>query len=65
MTDERTPERDQRREDDSLTQRPAPRDEDQPAGKDAQQKPKNPNPWTREGADAPDAADIEDPREQR
>ena len=24
-----------------------------------------PNPWLKEGADAPDAADIEDPSEQR
>jgi hypothetical protein len=24
-----------------------------------------PNPWLKEGADAPDAADIEDPTEQR
>ena len=24
-----------------------------------------PNPWLKEGADAPDAADIEDPDEQR
>ena len=81
MTDERAPERDQRREQDqrpdqrleqdqrperdSSTLGPATRDEDRPATKDAQPKPKNPNPWTREGADAPDAADIEDPREQR
>ena len=27
--------------------------------------PQEPNPWLREGADAPDAADIEDPSEQR
>jgi hypothetical protein len=27
--------------------------------------PEEPNPWLREGADAPDAADIEDPAEQR
>ena len=27
--------------------------------------PREPNPWLREGADAPDAADIEDPSEQR
>jgi len=33
-------------------QRPAPPDED-------------PNLWTREGTDAPDAADIEEPEEQR
>jgi hypothetical protein len=28
-------------------------------------KPEEPNPWLKEGADAPDAADIEDPAEQR
>ena len=28
-------------------------------------KPTEPNPWLKEGADAPDAADIEDPSEQR
>jgi hypothetical protein len=28
-------------------------------------KPEEPNPWLKEGADAPDAADIEDPGEQR
>ena len=28
-------------------------------------KPEEPNPWLKEGADAPDAADIEDPDEQR
>jgi hypothetical protein len=28
-------------------------------------KPEEPNPWLKEGADAPDAADIEDPSEQR
>lgn len=65
MTDERTPKRDQGPERDSSTQRPPRRDEDRPATEDERQKPKNPNPWTREGADAPDAADIEDPREQR
>jgi hypothetical protein len=27
--------------------------------------PEEPNPWLKEGADAPDAADIEDPDEQR
>ena len=27
--------------------------------------PEEPNPWLRDGADAPDAADIEDPSEQR
>ena len=27
--------------------------------------PQEPNPWLKEGADAPDAADIEDPSEQR
>jgi hypothetical protein len=28
-------------------------------------KPEEENPWLKEGADAPDAADIEDPTEQR
>ena len=28
-------------------------------------KPEEDNPWLKEGADAPDAADIEDPTEQR
>jgi hypothetical protein len=28
-------------------------------------KPEEPSPWLKEGADAPDAADIEDPSEQR
>ena len=28
-------------------------------------RPRKPNPWLEEGADAPDAADIEDPDEQR
>lgn len=28
-------------------------------------KPEESNPWLKEGADAPDAADIEDPSEQR
>ena len=28
-------------------------------------KPDEPNPWLKEGADAPDAADIADPSEQR
>lgn len=28
-------------------------------------KPEEDNPWLKEGADAPDAADIEDPAEQR
>jgi hypothetical protein len=27
--------------------------------------PEEPNPWLKEGADAPDAADIEEPSEQR
>jgi hypothetical protein len=29
------------------------------------EKPEEPNPWLKDGADAPDAADIEDPGEQR
>jgi hypothetical protein len=29
------------------------------------EKPAEPNPWLKEGADAPDAADIEDPTTQR
>jgi len=38
----------------------APPDLDGPA-----EPPEEPNPWLKEGADAPDAADIEDPDEQR
>ncbi|MEA2612319.1 MAG: hypothetical protein QOI52_278, partial [Chloroflexota bacterium] len=34
-----------------------------PAGTTEQ--PEETNPWLKEGADAPDAADIEDPTEQR
>jgi hypothetical protein len=36
---------------------PEPEAPDEPA--------EEPNPWLKEGADAPDAADIEDPDEQR
>ena len=35
------------------------------APSDADGKPEEPNPWLKEGADAPDAADIEDPTTQR
>lgn len=38
----------------------APRDPDGTADQ-----PEESNPWLKEGADAPDAADIEDPTEQR
>ena len=41
----------------------APADPDGTA--DKPDKPEEPNPWLKEGADAPDAADIEDPTEQR
>lgn len=42
------------------------RDTDSPAERDkATDPPEEPNPWLKEGADAPDAADIEDPAEQR
>jgi hypothetical protein len=60
MTDERTRERDPRLEPEPGTERPATRDEDRPEKTEP-----NTNPWTREGADAPDAADIEEPEEQR
>ena len=58
MTDERTPERDPRVDPEQPEDRPE--EEPRPDGTD-----ENPNPWTREGADAPDAADIEEPDEQR
>jgi hypothetical protein len=39
---------------------------DAPSDPDASgAKPEEPNPWLKEGADAPDAADIADPSEQR
>jgi hypothetical protein len=41
----------------------APSDPDGTAEEPA--KPEEPNPWLKEGADAPDAADIEDPTTQR
>lgn len=42
------------------------READTPADPDAASTPpEEPNPWLKEGADAPDAADIEDPAEQR
>ena len=42
------------------------RDTDMPAERDkATDPPEESNPWLKEGADAPDAADIEDPTEQR
>jgi hypothetical protein len=58
MTDERAPERDPRVE-------PEHPKEAQEGGHEPDPKNENPNPWTREGADAPDAADIEEPEEQR
>jgi hypothetical protein len=36
-----------------------------PAPDGTTDQPEEPNPWLKEGADAPDAADIEDPTEQR
>ena len=44
-------------EDTYETERPEPESPAEP--------PEEPNPWLKEGADAPDAADIEDPDEQR
>jgi hypothetical protein len=42
------------------------RGEDAPVDPDGTaDQPEEPNPWLKEGADAPDAADIEDPSEQR
>jgi hypothetical protein len=58
MTDERTRERDSRVDPEQPKDRPE--DEPRPDSTD-----EDPNPWTREGADAPDAADIEEPDEQR
>jgi hypothetical protein len=57
MTDERAPERDPRVDPERSTERPV---AGRPDSTD-----EDPNPWTREGADAPDAADIEEPEEQR
>jgi hypothetical protein len=56
MTDERAPE-DPRVDPERSRERP---DDGRPDSTD-----EDPNPWTREGADAPDAADIEEPEEQR
>jgi hypothetical protein len=58
MTDERNRERDPRLDPERTTERSE--DSDRPEATDEE-----PNPWTREGPDAPDAADIEDPDEQR
>jgi hypothetical protein len=58
MTDRRTPERDPRTDPDPEKERPE--NAERPGPEEEE-----PNPWTREGADAPDAADIEDPSEQR
>jgi hypothetical protein len=58
MTDERAPERDPRVDPERAKDRP----EDEPSPDSTDE---DPNPWTREGADAPDAADIEEPEEQR
>jgi hypothetical protein len=60
MTDERTPERDQRPDPERAKDRPDEERRPAPGGTD-----EDPNPWTREGPDAPDAADIEEPDEQR
>jgi hypothetical protein len=57
MTDERGPERDPRVDPERVKDRS---EDDGPESTD-----EDPNPWTREGADAPDAADIEEPEEQR
>src|SRR5262245_28528016 len=65
MTERRTPEHDRTATDDRRRGRSATvleterREERQPA------KPEEKSPWLREGADAPDAADIEDPKRQR
>lgn len=58
MTDERTRERDPRTDPDPEKERAENPEE---SGSEEEE----PNPWTREGADAPDAADIEEPDEQR
>jgi hypothetical protein len=57
MTDERAPERDPRLDPERAKDRP---EDERPDSTDEE-----PSPWTREGADAPDAADIEEPDEQR
>jgi hypothetical protein len=59
MTDERTREQDPRVDPERAKDRP----EDAPRPDSTDEE--DPNPWTREGADAPDAADIEEPEEQR
>jgi hypothetical protein len=59
MTDDRTRERDPRLAPAPGRERPATRDHDRPETEP------DTNPWTREGADAPDAADIEEPEAQR
>jgi hypothetical protein len=64
MTQEQTGDRDPRFEPDRSTEttRDEPRDDEEhgerPAADDER------SPWTREGADAPDAADIAEPDEQ-
>ncbi|HEV8697153.1 MAG TPA: hypothetical protein VGQ89_05610 [Candidatus Limnocylindrales bacterium] len=58
MTDERTRERDPRTDAERAKERP---ENDERPGSEEE----DPNPWTREGPDAPDAADIEEPDEQR
>jgi hypothetical protein len=61
MTDERTRVQDPRLDPErSKEQEDRPGDTSKPENAD-----EDPNPWTREGPDAPDAADIEDPDEQR
>jgi len=68
MANERSTERAQTRIDeprpDTRSRHAEPtRDADQSQGRS--QKPEEPSPWLREGADAPDAADIAEPKEQR
>ena len=75
MTNERIPERITDREqapdssgrpDPSAHDRAAARDQDQHHGRDRDRKQgQEDSPWLREGADAPDAADIADPERQR
>jgi hypothetical protein len=58
MTDEQARDRDPRFDPDRT-----PDDKEEPRG-DRSATDKDDSPWTREGADAPDAADIADPDEQ-
>ena len=63
MTNERT-EHDPTRLDERRSDAPE-RDRDAERPDDRGRRPDQPNPLLREGADAPDAADIESPEEQR